>query len=90
MNIGDILVAKGLVTRDQVEAALEHQKENGGRVGSSLVTLGALTQEQLDAVISEAPAGGSAAPIVVERTILSSPDGHVWAAGSHVPGVRIR
>lgn len=66
MNIGDILVAKGLVTRDQVEAALEHQKENGGRVGSSLVVLGSLTQDQLDAVISEAPA----APLTLEETGL--------------------
>jgi hypothetical protein len=66
MNIGDILVAKGLVTRDQVEAALEHQKTNGGRVGSSLVTLGALTQEQFDDVIRSAPA----APLTMEDTGL--------------------
>lgn len=68
MNIGDILVAKGLVTRDQVEAALEHQKEHGGRIGLSLIALGALTQDQLDGVINEAPG----APLTVEEAGLDS------------------
>ncbi|HTI44809.1 MAG TPA: hypothetical protein VL462_00425, partial [Candidatus Nitrosotalea sp.] len=67
MNLGDILVAKGLVTRDQVEAALEHQKENGGRIGASLILLGHLTQDQLDGVIRSAPA----APLTLEETGLN-------------------
>ena len=67
MNLGDILVAKGLVTRDQVEAALEHQKENGGRIGASLIVLGHLTQEQLDGVIRSAPP----APLTLEETGLN-------------------
>ncbi|MEQ9640182.1 MAG: AAA family ATPase [Alphaproteobacteria bacterium] len=55
MNLGDILVAKGLVTTEQINQALAHQQENGGRLGDSLVALEIVTKEQIDGVIGEAP-----------------------------------
>lgn len=39
MSFGDILVAKGLASPDDIVRALDHQKANGGRIGESLVAL---------------------------------------------------
>src|SRR5512146_2864338 len=36
MSFGDILVAKGLVSAEDIAKALEHQKAHGGRIGDSL------------------------------------------------------
>ena len=55
MSFGDILVAKGLASPDDIVRALDHQKTNGGRIGESLVALGVVTQEQVTTVISEVP-----------------------------------
>jgi energy-coupling factor transporter ATP-binding protein EcfA2 len=55
MLLGDILVAKGLVTKEDIERALEHQRENGGRFGDCLVALGVVTEEQIDEVVNEVP-----------------------------------
>ena len=55
MNLGDILVAKGMVSMDDISRALEHQREHGGRLGTSLVAMGILTEEQVTGVIGEAP-----------------------------------
>ena len=55
MSFGDILVAKGLASPEQIVRALDHQKANGGRIGESLIALGVVTQEQVSTVISEVP-----------------------------------
>ena len=55
MNLGDILVAKGLVSAGDINRALEYQRQNGGRLGGSLVALGLLTKEQIDRVLEDAP-----------------------------------
>lgn len=48
MRIGEVLVARGLVTEVDVEKAVSRQrKEGGGRIGTHLVALGALTVDQL-------------------------------------------
>jgi len=64
MSFGDILVAKGLVSADDITKALDHQRGNGGRIGDSLVALGMLSKEQVDSVISESPP----APASIEDT----------------------
>ena len=64
MSFGDILVAKGLASPDDIIRALEHQKTNGGRIGESLVAIGAVTQEQVEQVIGDVPP----APRSVEDT----------------------
>ena len=55
MVLGDILVAKGLVSHEDIARANEYQHENGGRFGDCLVTLGIVSAEQIDEVLSEGP-----------------------------------
>src|SRR5271154_7437864 len=55
MNLGDILVAKGLVSAEDIKRALEHSRESGGRLGESLAALGMVTKEQIDRVLEDAP-----------------------------------
>lgn len=55
MLLGDILVAKGIVSRPDMERAFEYQREHGGRIGDCLVALGLLTTEDIERVLTEAP-----------------------------------
>ncbi len=55
MSLGSILLAKGLVTAENINQAIEHQTANGGRLGDSLAILGFLTKEQIDEVLADAP-----------------------------------
>ncbi len=68
MNLGNILVAKGLVTAADIQRAVDHQKENGGRIGDSIVALGILKKEHIEKVLSDAPQ----APISVADTGVDS------------------
>jgi hypothetical protein len=56
MRMGDILVASGLVTQDDVAAALDQQRTQGGRLGDILIARGKLKPSELEAIIQEAPA----------------------------------
>lgn len=47
MRLGEMLVAQGLVSREDVATALARQRKQGKRLGSHLVAMGALTIEQL-------------------------------------------
>ena len=53
MPLGNLLVERGMVTRSQLDEALDIQREEGGRrrVGSILVELGALSSEALEGVV---------------------------------------
>ena len=53
--LGDILVAKGLVSQDDIQRAMEYQRENGGRLGDNLVALEMVSTEQIEAVLNEWP-----------------------------------
>jgi predicted ATPase with chaperone activity len=55
MSLGGLLVGRGLVTLADVDAALERQRVEGGRLGDNLIALGLLTAEQLLSVIHSAP-----------------------------------
>jgi predicted ATPase with chaperone activity len=55
MKLGNILVAKGLVSAADINQAIEHQNTNGGRLGDSIIALGLLTKEQIDKVLDDAP-----------------------------------
>ncbi len=55
MKIGNILVAKGLATAEDINRAAEHQFANGGRLGDSIVALGILTNEQIERVLKNSP-----------------------------------
>ena len=56
MLMGDILVAKGLIQKEDIKRALDYQRTNGGRFGECLVALGAVTAEQIAEVMAEVPA----------------------------------
>lgn len=64
MNIGDLLVAKGLVSARDIDSAIQHQRKHGGRLGDSVVALGMLRKEQIDAVLNDSPQ----APATIEAT----------------------
>lgn len=52
LRIGELLIAAGFVTTEQVGVALERQRESGRRLGDELVALGFLTEVQLAQVLS--------------------------------------
>jgi predicted ATPase with chaperone activity len=68
MRLGDLLVARRLVTIPDIDKALERQRAQGGRLGENLVALGLLTAEQLAAVADTAPR----APTTIEETGVAS------------------
>ena len=52
MRVGEFLVIRGLVTADQVEAALQRQREQGGgRLGGHLAALGIMSDAELAAML---------------------------------------
>jgi type IV pilus assembly protein PilB len=53
-RLGDVLVQRGLVTREQLDEALARQRIGGHRLGELLVSMGAINQEQLTWALSEA------------------------------------
>ena len=55
MRIGELLVAQGSVTEEDVQRASERQMREGGRLGENLVAIGALTEEELDEFLTSAP-----------------------------------
>jgi len=46
-RIGDLLVREGLISKEQLEKALQEQKQNGTRVGYNLVKLGFIQELEL-------------------------------------------
>lgn len=47
MRLGDLLLGQGLVSADDIETALQRQKQQGGRLGTHLVAMGAITIDKL-------------------------------------------
>src|SRR6266851_1376810 len=66
MELGDRLVAKGLVSPADIEAALARQVKDGGRLGENLVAMGVVTADQI-AAVNSAPA----IPMSIEETGVS-------------------
>ena len=48
MAIGELLLAKGIISEEQLKAVLQQQKIAGGRLGDNLVALGFLSRGDLD------------------------------------------
>jgi type IV pilus assembly protein PilB len=46
-RIGDLLVREGLISREQLQQALDEQRQNGTRVGYNLVKLGFIQENEL-------------------------------------------
>jgi type IV pilus assembly protein PilB len=51
-KLGEALLRENLITPLQLKEALDHQRTNGGRLGSTLVRLGMLSDEEITAVLS--------------------------------------
>ncbi len=47
LRIGELLTKAKLLTNDQLEKALEEQKQSGGRIGEHLIRLGFVTEEDI-------------------------------------------
>jgi type IV pilus assembly protein PilB len=50
--IGDLLVREGLITEDQLRAALQEQRSNGHRLGYTLVAMGVVSETDLTRVLA--------------------------------------
>ena len=57
-KLGRVLVEQGSVTEDEIEAALETQRETGERIGRILVEEGIITSVQLTKALAEAAGVG--------------------------------
>lgn len=55
MRIGDLLIAHGLVTQEDVEQAVHLQTENGGRLGDILERAGKVTRDAVESVLEQVP-----------------------------------
>lgn len=47
MKLGEMLLKKGLVTKEELDTAVEYQKSLGGKIGGIIVKLGYMTDEAL-------------------------------------------
>ena len=69
MQIGELLVAAGLVTQADIDRAVDRQHEEGGRLGPSLVAIGAISAEALAQFVDGVPVE----PATVAETGLPEP-----------------
>ena len=53
IRIGDLLVAAGAITDEELQEAIAYQKEKGIKLGQALVELGLISQELLNLTISQ-------------------------------------
>src|SRR3546814_5712971 len=53
MQIGEILIAAGAVTAEDVQEALRRQRSAGGLLGDNLVALGLITAPRLESILKE-------------------------------------
>ena len=51
-RIGDLLMREGLITREQLDRALQEQRQNGTRVGYNLVMLGFIQETELTKMLA--------------------------------------
>jgi type IV pilus assembly protein PilB len=51
-RIGDLLVREGLISKEQLEKALQEQKQNGTRVGYNLIKLGFIAETELTKMLA--------------------------------------
>jgi type IV pilus assembly protein PilB len=51
-RLGDLLVREGLITREQVDKALQEQRQSGTRIGYNLVKLGFIQETELTKMLA--------------------------------------
>lgn len=52
VRLGDLLIDHGIITQDQLQAALVNQKKTGRKLGRELIETGVLTEDQLADLLS--------------------------------------
>ena len=52
-KLGEMLIKAKLINEEQLQAALEHQKTDGGKLGKNLVDLGFIKDEQITQLLSQ-------------------------------------
>ncbi len=52
LRLGDILVEQGVISEQQLEHSLRHQRETGARLGATLAELGYATPDQIAAALA--------------------------------------
>lgn len=52
MKLGELLVKKGLISKEQLDTAIEYQKSLGGKIGNIIVKLGYMSDEKLTKIIA--------------------------------------
>src|ERR671928_871870 len=52
VRIGDLLIREGLITKEQLDRALQEQRQNGTRVGYNLVKLGFIQETELTKMLA--------------------------------------
>jgi hypothetical protein len=55
MQLSEMLVARGVATQADIEAALARRLTDGGRLGENLIAMGVVTAEQIAAAVDSAP-----------------------------------
>ena len=51
-RLGEILVKENLISQEQLQQAIEQQKDQGGRLGAALVKLGFISDDEITGVLS--------------------------------------
>jgi len=51
-HIGELLIKENFITSEQLDLALKHQRQNGGRLGSILINLGFVDDDDITSVLS--------------------------------------
>ncbi len=52
VRLGDMLVKATLITKEQLQKALQQQETNGGRIGTNLVKLGFISEDDITSFLS--------------------------------------
>jgi type IV pilus assembly protein PilB len=52
-RIGEFLIKENLITAEQLESALKHQRQHGGRLGSILISLGYVQDDDITSLLSK-------------------------------------
>ena len=77
MRLGELLIGKGLIGQDDLDRALELQKERGEKIGKPLIELGFVAQRDVLAALSEQ----LRLPLVtIEGTAFTAPETEGLAA----------
>jgi len=71
-KLGELLLEKKLMTREQLELVIDFQKKYGGRFGNICISMGFVTNEQIEKVLkNNINRKGKIGEVLVEKSIIS-------------------